>query len=74
MTSTSTSWQELASNAATCTQGHPFAGPVGRILDRILDRALDRALDNTGISRADVYLTNAVEDLMVARHTARLEA
>ncbi len=88
MTSTSTSWQELANNAATCTrcdlyaratqtvfgegppgapialvgeqpgdqedkQGHPFVGPAGRILDR--------ALDDSGISRADVYLTNAVK-------------
>lgn len=87
-TSTSTSWQELANNAATCTrcdlyaratqtifgegppgapialvgeqpgdqedkQGHPFVGPAGRILDR--------ALDDSGISRADVYLTNAVK-------------
>ncbi len=88
MTSTSTSWQELANNAATCTrcdlyaratrtvfgegppaapialvgeqpgdqedkQGHPFVGPAGRILDR--------ALGDSGISRADVYLTNAVK-------------
>lgn len=88
MTSTSTSWQELANNAATCTrcdlyaratqtvfgegppgapialvgeqpgdqedkQGHPFVGPAGRILDR--------ALDDSGITRADVYLTNAVK-------------
>jgi uracil-DNA glycosylase len=88
VTSTSTSWQELANNAATCTrcdlyaratqtifgegppgapialvgeqpgdqedkQGHPFVGPAGRILDR--------ALDDSGISRADVYLTNAVK-------------
>ena len=88
MNSTSTSRQELAHNAATCTrcdlyaratqtifgegppgapialvgeqpgdqedkQGHPFVGPAGRILDR--------ALDDSGISRADVYLTNAVK-------------
>ena len=88
MTSTSTSWQELANNAATCTRcdlyaratqtvfgegppgapialvgeqpgdqedkhGHPFVGPAGRILDR--------ALDDSGITRADVYLTNAVK-------------
>lgn len=88
MTSTSTSWQELANNAATCTrcdlyaratqtvfgegppgapialvgeqpgdqedkQGHSFVGPAGRILDR--------ALDDSGITRADVYLTNAVK-------------
>ncbi len=87
-TSTSTSWQELANNAATCTrcdlyaratqtvfgegppgapialvgeqpgdqedkQGHSFVGPAGRILDR--------ALDDSGITRADVYLTNAVK-------------
>lgn len=88
MTSPSTSWQELANNAATCTrcdlyaratqtvfgegppgapialvgeqpgdqedkQGHSFVGPAGRILDR--------ALDDSGITRADVYLTNAVK-------------
>jgi len=34
-------------------QGRPFVGPAGRILDR--------ALDEAGISRADVYVTNAVE-------------
>jgi DNA polymerase len=34
-------------------QGHPFVGPAGRILDR--------ALDEAGISRPDVYLTNAVK-------------
>jgi DNA polymerase len=34
-------------------QGHPFVGPAGRILDR--------ALGEAGISRADVYLTNAVK-------------
>jgi uracil-DNA glycosylase len=34
-------------------QGHPFVGPAGRILDR--------ALDDSGISRAGVYLTNAVK-------------
>jgi uracil-DNA glycosylase len=34
-------------------QGHPFVGPAGRVLDR--------ALDEAGISRGDVYLTNAVK-------------
>jgi DNA polymerase len=34
-------------------QGHPFAGPAGRILDR--------ALDEADIDRADVYVTNAVK-------------
>jgi uracil-DNA glycosylase len=34
-------------------QGRPFVGPAGRVLDR--------ALDEAGISRADIYLTNAVK-------------
>ena len=34
-------------------QGRPFVGPAGRVLDRALDQA--------GISRADIYLTNAVK-------------
>jgi uracil-DNA glycosylase len=34
-------------------QGHPFVGPAGRILDR--------ALEESGISRPDVYVTNAVK-------------
>jgi DNA polymerase len=34
-------------------QGHPFVGPAGQILDR--------ALKEAGISRADVYVTNAVK-------------
>jgi DNA polymerase len=34
-------------------QGHPFVGPAGRILGR--------ALDEAGISRDDVYVTNAVK-------------
>jgi len=34
-------------------QGHPFVGPAGHVLDR--------ALDEAGLSRADVYLTNAVK-------------
>ena len=34
-------------------KGRPFVGPAGRILDR--------ALDEAGISRSDVYLTNAVK-------------
>lgn len=33
--------------------GHPFVGPAGRELDAALDRA--------GISRAEVYVTNAVK-------------
>jgi len=33
--------------------GKPFVGPAGRILDR--------ALEEAGISRADVYITNAVK-------------
>jgi uracil-DNA glycosylase family protein len=34
-------------------QGHPFVGPAGRILDR--------ALEEAGITRAEVYITNAVK-------------
>jgi uracil-DNA glycosylase len=34
-------------------QGRPFVGPAGRVLDR--------ALEEAGISRADIYLTNAVK-------------
>ena len=34
-------------------EGHPFVGPAGGVLDRGLQRA--------GISRGDVYLTNAVK-------------
>jgi Uracil DNA glycosylase superfamily len=34
-------------------QGRPFVGPAGRVLDR--------ALGDSGIDRADVYLTNAVK-------------
>jgi uracil-DNA glycosylase len=34
-------------------QGRPFVGPAGHVLDR--------ALDDAGISRTDVYLTNAVK-------------
>jgi uracil-DNA glycosylase len=34
-------------------QGHPFVGPAGRVLDR--------ALREAGISRGDVYVTNAVK-------------
>jgi DNA polymerase len=34
-------------------QGHPFVGPAGKVLDR--------ALDDSGINRADLYLTNAVK-------------
>lgn len=33
--------------------GHPFVGPAGRILDK--------ALTEAGITRADVYVTNAVK-------------
>jgi DNA polymerase len=35
------------------TEGHPFVGPAGHLLDRALDAA--------GIDRAEVYLTNAVK-------------
>lgn len=34
-------------------QGHPFVGPAGRILDK--------ALEEAGITRRDVYVTNAVK-------------
>ena len=34
-------------------QGRPFTGPAGRVLDR--------ALDEAGLSRDDLYLTNAVK-------------
>jgi DNA polymerase len=34
-------------------QGHPFVGPAGRLLDR--------ALRESGIDRADTYVTNAVK-------------
>jgi uracil-DNA glycosylase len=34
-------------------QGHPFVGPAGHVLDR--------ALADSGISRADTYVTNAVK-------------
>jgi uracil-DNA glycosylase len=34
-------------------QGHPFVGPAGRLLDR--------ALADSGISREDAYVTNAVK-------------
>jgi len=37
-------------------QGHPFVGPAGRVLDR--------ALGDSGIDRADTYLTNAVKHFM----------
>jgi uracil-DNA glycosylase len=46
-------------------QGHPFVGPAGRILDR--------ALDDSGITRADTYLTNAVKHFKwVARGKRRI--
>ena len=35
------------------TEGHPFVGPAGKVLDEALSAA--------GISRADVYITNAVK-------------
>jgi uracil-DNA glycosylase family protein len=41
-------------------QGKPFTGPAGRVLDR--------ALRDSGIARAEVYLTNAVKHF---RWTAR---
>jgi DNA polymerase len=34
-------------------EGHPFVGPAGRVLDRGLERA--------GISRDEIYVTNAVK-------------
>jgi uracil-DNA glycosylase len=34
-------------------KGHPFVGPAGRVLDA--------ALENAGITRSEVYLTNAVK-------------
>ena len=34
-------------------QGHPFVGPAGRLLDESIDEA--------GLSRDDVYITNAVK-------------
>ena len=34
-------------------QGHPFVGPAGHVLDR--------ALHDSGIERADAYVTNAVK-------------
>lgn len=34
-------------------QGHPFVGPAGRLLDR--------ALADSGVSRQDAYVTNAVK-------------
>src|SRR5215210_1489312 len=34
-------------------EGHPFVGPAGRLLDS--------ALEATGVSRKDVYITNAVK-------------
>jgi DNA polymerase len=34
-------------------EGHPFVGPAGRLLDE--------ALKEAGITRSDVYLTNAVK-------------
>jgi uracil-DNA glycosylase len=39
------------------TEGRPFVGPAGRLLDR--------ALDDAGIDRADVYVTNAVKHFTV---------
>jgi uracil-DNA glycosylase len=35
------------------SEGHPFVGPAGRVLDQGLERA--------GIRRDDVYVTNAVK-------------
>jgi uracil-DNA glycosylase len=34
-------------------RGHPFVGPAGALLDRVLEEA--------GLTRADVYVTNAVK-------------
>jgi uracil-DNA glycosylase family protein len=35
------------------TEGHPFVGPAGRVLDQALERS--------GIARDDVYMTNVVK-------------
>lgn len=40
-------------------RGEPFVGPAGRILDR--------ALNDAGLSRAEVYLTNAVKHFRFER-------
>ncbi|HEY4306295.1 MAG TPA: UdgX family uracil-DNA binding protein [Gemmatimonadaceae bacterium] len=42
-------------------QGRPFVGPSGKLLDRALDAA--------GISREDVYVTNAVKHFKWAKDT-----
>lgn len=48
-------------------QGHPFVGPAGAILDK--------ALQEVGISRDDVYVTNAVKHFKwVPRGKRRLHA
>jgi uracil-DNA glycosylase len=44
-------------------EGHPFVGPAGRILDEALEAA--------GISRAGVYLTNAVKHFRWERRGKR---
>lgn len=47
--------RSLASNPATArdTEGHPFVGPAGKLLDR--------ALEEAGLSRGTVYVTNAIK-------------
>jgi DNA polymerase len=45
------------------TQGHPFVGPAGRVLDQ--------ALDEAGIDRGRVYLTNAVKHFRFTRRGKR---
>jgi len=49
------------------TQGRPFVGPAGRLLDEALEQA--------GIDRGDAYLTNAVKHFKwEARGTRRIHA
>lgn len=45
------------------TEGHPFVGPAGRLLDR--------ALADAGIDRAEVYITNAVKHFRFQRQGKR---
>lgn len=44
-------------------RGKPFVGPAGKLLDR--------AMEETGIDRADVYLTNAVKHFKFAQKGER---
>jgi DNA polymerase len=45
------------------TQGRPFVGPAGRLLDR--------ALEEAGIDRGEVYVTNAVKHFKFERRGTR---